>query len=322
MIGGASIVPEATRRPADRLGLRSALGAAFVVTLIRPGSWAFGLAGFLAGGGLVVVAWPILVLPTPTGLQNALGGPLNALVLGAPSVSRLLVIAAALAAVLAVLGLGLLIGAWAERQGIAVALEVAADEGLIPAGRGLAGAPGAGRIALVRALGLVPVAVVAAASWPPLYDAAYRELVLPADLVTPLPIRVIGDVPWLVAAIGVAWLLCDSAAAVGVRRLVLEDRHALAAWLLGWADLVRRPHRILATALAGTSVLVLILGPALLASAIGWARVRSLILDGREPLGAVAAVAIWVAMWLGALVLAGVAAAFRTAAWTFELPRR
>jgi hypothetical protein len=55
---------------------------------------------------------------------------------------------------------------------------------------------------------------------------------------------------------------------------------------------------------------------------VGWERVRDVILDGRDPVVVLGAVAIWVAMWLGGLVLAGVAAAFRTAAWTFEAARR
>ena len=67
---------------AGRLAMTAVLPGAIVVTLVRPVSWALGLAGFLAGGGLLLVAWPILVLPTPTGLQNALGGPLSTLVFG------------------------------------------------------------------------------------------------------------------------------------------------------------------------------------------------------------------------------------------------
>ena len=38
-------------------------------------------------------------------------------------------------------------------------------------------------MAVVRLLGLAPVVIVAALAWRPLYDATYRELVLPQDLV-------------------------------------------------------------------------------------------------------------------------------------------
>ena len=50
-----------------RLPWGTVMTGAFVVTMLRPISWALALAGFLAGGGIVLVAWPILVLPTPTG---------------------------------------------------------------------------------------------------------------------------------------------------------------------------------------------------------------------------------------------------------------
>jgi hypothetical protein len=240
---------------------------------------------------------------------GAPSGPLVALIVGGLAGGVLLCIA------------GVVIGAWAERQGIAIALDAAAEEGLVrPVD--LAGAPGAGRIALVRVLSLAPVVVVALLSWRPLYDVTYRELILPDDLVTPLPVRVLRSVPVLIAAIIVTWLVSDAAGAVGVRRLVLERRPVLVAWLLGWGDLVRRPLRILPTALVGIAATVLLAGPGLAAAAVGWTRVRDLLRSEDDPLVILAAVVIWVSVWLGALVLAGVAAAFRNASWTLELPPR
>ena len=129
-------------------------------------------------------------------------------------------------------------------------------------------------------------------------------------------------VPWLLAGIAVTWLLSDAAAAAGVRRLVMERRSVLAAWALGWADLVRRPHRVLGTAVLGIGVLVLLVGPSLLAAAVGWTRVRDLVGTGQEPVLVLAAVLVWVSIWLGGLVLASVAAAFRTAAMTMEAAHR
>jgi hypothetical protein len=107
---------------------------------------------------------------------------------------------------------------------------------------------------------------------------------------------------------------------VGVRRLVLDRQPVLAAWLTGWADLVRRPQRIIPTALVGMAVLVLLMGPALAAAAAGWLRVRDMLVGGSDPVVVIGAVAIWVAIWLGGLVLAGVGAAFRAATWTLEVP--
>jgi hypothetical protein len=296
--------------------------AALIVTLTRPASWAFGLAGFLAGGGLVLVAWPILVLPTPTGLQNALGGPVSTLVFGSPSPTLVLLILGASVAFVAAVLAGTWIGAWAEREGIALVLEAAADEGLATDPPDLTGGPGAGRIAVLRLLALVPPAAAMILAWQPIYDAAYHELILPSELVTPLPIRVIAAVPGPIVGVLVAWLVADAAAALGVRRMVLERRGILVGWLLGWADLVRRPHRAVGTALVGLAGLALVLAPVLLAAQTGWARVRELVADGRDPLLIVVAVLAWVALWLAGLVLAGVAAAFRAAAWTLEPPRR
>ncbi|HEX5827582.1 MAG TPA: hypothetical protein VFY23_08685 [Candidatus Limnocylindrales bacterium] len=308
-------------RPALRMRWGATITAAVVVTLVRPLSWAVGLAGFLAGGGLVLVTWPILVLPTPTGLQNALGGPVSSLVFGAPSGTLVALIVGGFAGGVVLLAAGLLVGAWGERQGIALALEAAAEEGIVTPAPDLAGAPGAGRIAVIRALSLAPVLAALLLSWRTIYDVTYRELLFPDDLVAPLPIRVLGEVPWLVVGVLATWILADAAGAVGVRRLVLERRPVLVAWLLGYADLVRRVHRVVPTALVGIGAIVLLAGPGLLAATAGWARVREVLLDGRDPLTVLGAVVIWVAVWLGALVLAGVAAAFRVASWTFELPR-
>jgi hypothetical protein len=304
-----------------RLSLGAVLTGAVVVTLLRPVSWALGLAGFLAGGGVILVAWPILVLPTPTGLQNALGGPVSSLVFGDPSTALVALIVGGIAGAVVLVVTGTAAGAWAERQGIFVVLEAAADDGLGVAPADPDGAPGTARVAVIRLLALVPVLVAAALAWRPLYDAAYQELVLPQDLVTPLPIRVLGHVPWLVGAVAAVWLLADAAGAVGVRSLVLDRQPVLRAWVLGWAGLVRRPLRVIPVALTGIAILALLLVPAMVAAAIGWERVREILAEGRGPLIVLVGVAVWVGTWLGGLVLAGVGAAIRAAAWTLEAAR-
>ncbi len=314
--------PASTPPVARRLSWRSVASGAVVVTLVRPVSWVLGLLGFLAGGGLAVVAWPILVLPTPTGLQNALGGPVSTLVFGAPS-ARLfgLIVGATVGAAVVLVG-GVVLGAWAERQGIGVAVEAAAEEGLGPEPADGRGVPGTGRVAVLRFLSLAPIAIAFAVAWPGVYDATYRELILPNDLVTPLPVRVVSDVPWLLVALAIVWIVSDAAASVGVRRLVLERRPILVAWLLGWVDLVRRPLRIAGVTVLGLGVLVVPVAATFVAGTIGWNRVRDLLASDPSPWVAVAAIALWAAAWLGGLVLVGVGAAVRAAAWTLELPPR
>ncbi len=292
--------------------------AALVVTLVRPATWVVALAGLLAGGGLLLAAGPILVLPTPTGLQNLLGAPVSTLVFGDPSGEFVTLVAGAVVAGSLLLGGGLLAGSWAERRGLDLVLGAAADEGFLPAMPDLGGAPGSLSVAAVRLLSLLPPLVAGAIAWPTLYAVTYNELILPDDLATPLPIRVIGRIAPLLAFVLVTWLLSDAAAAVGVRRLVLDRRSVPAAWVLGWAGLLRRPHRVVATAVVGVIVTAVAAGPALAAAVLGWARVREVLAVGRDPVVMALAVAIWVAIWLGALVMAGVGAAFRTAAWTLE----
>ncbi len=305
-----------------RLGWGTVVSGAFTVTLLRPVSWALGLLGFLAGGGILLVAWPVLVLPTPTGIQNLLAGPISSLVFGAPSPALVILIVGGLGGSAALVVAATLLGAWAERQGIEIVLDAAADDGLRPGPATLDGAPGPWRVAVVRLLALVPVMLAAAFASGPVYDAAYRELVLPRELVTPLPLRILGQVPLQILGVVVAWLASDTAAALGVRHLVLERRSVPAAWLLGWRDLVRRPRRTLATALLGSGVLAALLGPSMAAAAIGWGRVRDILEAGRDPVIVVTATLVWVAIWLGGLVLAGVGASVRAAAWTLEMPVR
>ena len=307
--------------PAIRLRWGATISGSVVVTLVRPLSWAVGLAGFLAGGGLVLVTWPILVLPTPTGLQNALGGPVSSLVFGAPSGALVALIVGGLAGGVVLFGVGLLLGAWAERQGIGIALDAAAEEGIVDAGHGPRWSSGHGPRRARPAAGARSCRGRDAAR---LAAAVRRDLPRADPARGPRDATPAAGAPGpagLVAAIVVTWLVSDAAGAVGVRRLVLERRPVLAAWLLGWADLVRRPQRILPTALVGVAATLLVAGPGLIAAALGWGRVRDVIDAGDDPIAVLVAVVIWVSVWLGALVLAGVAAAFRTATWTLELPR-
>ena len=310
-----------TPSPATRRGWRDGIASALVATLASPASWATGLAGFLAGGGLVLVTWPILVLPTMTGIQSALGGPVSSLAFGSPSPTLVALIVGFVVAGVVVLLAGTWIGAWAERSSIDAGLEAARDEGLAT-GEPVSGAPGTSRVMLLRLLSLAPVVVALGLAWPPLYAAAYRELIVPGDVKVPVEIRVLLDIPWVLVGVIVVWLVADTAAALGVRHLVLERRPVVRALLLGWADVARRPHRVIATAVVGLGLPAI---PAILAiagAALGWDAARSALVGGRGLIDAVGAVVLWVATWLAALVILGVGAAFRSAAFTFEARHR
>ena len=222
-----------------------------------------------------------------------------------------------------VLAGALLAGAWAERQGIGIALEAAADEGLIAVAPDLRGAPGAGRVALVRLLSLVPVAVALVLAWQPLYDVTYRELILPDDLVDAAadPRDPVGA---LAAGRDRGHVAAErhgrggGRAAPGPGAAVRSGRVGAG---LGGPRPAPAP-RASGRPSSGVAVLVLLAGPSLMAAAIGWQRVRDLVGAGQPPVLVLAAVLVWVAIWLGGLVLTAVGAAFRSAAMTMEAVRR
>lgn len=357
---GLARSPAGTRTE-QRLGWHSVIAGAILVTLARPTTWLVALAGLLAGGGVVLLAWPILTLPTPAGIQNLLGAPVSTLVFGGPTAALLGLVALAALAAVAVSSAGLLTGAWAERQGIVLVIDGAADDGRIApsAHRRIASPPSSahGRIAqaapplqpaqsategqaapppqpassprqpggativavaVVRLLGLLPSVVAGVLALPTVYAVTYRQLILPDDLAVPLPLRVVSEIPGLLALLALVWLLADAAAAVGVRRLVLEGRGPLAAWALGWVDLTRRPHRIVSAVLLGDLALIALAGPALLASTVLWRWGRGVLEALTDSPVGVVAVVLWVAVWLAAVVLAGVGSAVRSALLTLE----
>jgi hypothetical protein len=314
------VAPPAADQP---LSWGAALYAAVIVTFVRPSLWFVALAGFLARGGMLLLLAPILVLPTPSGLSNVLAGPVASLLFGVPSPTLIAVIIGSIALAIGVLLTGTLIGAWAERIVIATSLEVGAEEGLVASTAGRVRLRrGVGAVAVVRLLGLVPLAIALAAAADPLYLAVYHQLVLPDEMSTSIVVRILSDIPLPLLFIAVCWVLGDAAAAIGVRRLLLEDRSIPMAALLGWAWLARRCYRVIPTALATTGLAILLVAPAVVAAATGWARLRGLLLDSGDVILPSVGVALFIAVWIGGLVLAGAGATFRGAAWTFELTRR
>ena len=62
--------------------MRATLSIAFGAILARPATWPLALLTFLLRGGLLLVAAPILVLPSAVGLANVVVPWLSALVFG------------------------------------------------------------------------------------------------------------------------------------------------------------------------------------------------------------------------------------------------
>jgi len=85
----------------------------------------------------------------------------------------------------------------------------------------------------------------------------------------------------------------------------------------GYLDLLRYPSSVATVALT-TFALLVTLVPSVVAAGVGWSWARVMLLGGALPPEAVAAIVLFVVLWLGGLALAAGVAAWRSCAWTAE----
>ncbi len=295
-------------------GARAALARAGRDVLADPGRSPVALAGFLARGGIVPLALPILVLPSIVGLITFAGA--DAVTAAGPSASLIRLIGVALVGGLFAVIVGTVVGA---------AMEVAGAE----ACGSLASVPGRStlvrRVALVRAAGLVPLGLALGLAVPVLGATVYRELILPGDLGVPFAIRVVLGAPGPMALILVGWQLGELVGAPATR-LVAFDGAGVPAALGGTIRLtLRRPVAVLAMWLATFAVSVATLAVAVAAIALAWRAVwAEFLVDragaggnaGPEVVAALGSLGGLVVAWSFGLALVGLAAAWRTAAWS------
>lgn len=316
--GGPPVAP----RPIARVSWVRAARAAATIAVERAPVRVLGLLAFLARGGIVLLALPIWVAPTVIGIANWVS-PTSVTVAG-PTTRLVLLVAAVVAAGALVILAGALIGGAAE----AALHRATAAPGDDDPGAGVAslpnpslGARGALRVAAIRLVLVVPVAAALVLAVPPLFEAGYREVTFPSDLRTPLVLRIFLGAPVASWSIVVAWLLAEVVGGLASRRAILLAQtvpRALAAALL---DLVRRPGTTLLTLVAGLVGSALLIVPGLLAVGVTWDQAQRTLGEGA---GFVAELLVAIALagtWIGTLVLAGLAAAWRAALWTCEVLR-
>lgn len=308
--------------------------AAATTTLDRPAAWLIALAGFLARGGIVLVAFPILVLPTPTGISNVLAPIIVSVALTGPG-TQLVALALGLVAlaIVAVIVTGLLGAAtdaslirWAAQEAPAAARQGMPASAVPPPSMSTVRASTPGRLLwsllLARLLAYVPLTVAVVVGVGRLGAAVYHELILPDDLVTPLVIRVIREEPWTVAAIVIAWIAGETIGGLAERAILLDGASVPRALGRAVWHLLRWPLRSLLTVAATLAAFVIVLVPTLFAAGAGWdlvaGRLRS---GGIDLVGGVATIAL-VTAWVGGLVLIGAAAAWRSVLWTDEVLAR
>ena len=118
----------------------------------------------------------------------------------------------------------------------------------------------------------------------------------------------------------VTWLLGEIVGGLAARRIVLDGRSAGGGLGRAVAGAVRHPVRTVVVFAVPSVGLLLAVVPSVAAASAAWHAVQVGLSTG-DPLVTVTAVVAFVALWIGGLVLAGVACAWRHAAWTVDARR-
>ena len=291
---------------------RGPLTTAALDAIGAPRLWAIGLAGFLARGGIVLFALPVVILPSVVGLTTFIGP--NSVTAAGLAPRFVTLIAVTVATVVAAILLGTLVGATTERA----LVQAIADGRAEDAGQGerAAGAPPLAGLVAIHIVALVPLGLAVAIGGARLGQVGYQELILPSGSTAPFVVRVLLAAPEVVTVLIVAWLVSELIAAVAVRLALLDRPGTLGALggTLVW--IVHRPVRCLAVMTATTIGSIVLLGPGLVACTLAWSGLRTALLRPSEPTAALGSVALFVACWIGGLVLAGLAATWRSVAWS------
>lgn len=291
--------------------------AALAATLAHPAWWAIALAAFLVRGGAVLLVLPLFTLPTSASLTTLLAPPLEALILGRPSIEGAAVAAGLVLFLLGVLALLGVAGAWLD---LALVREAAEDDELELGWTPRRGSP---LLALrVRLAAHLPTLLAAAYAAVRLSFATRDELLEPGDPALAMAVRVLLRAPDALLAVGLAWLGGETVGALAARRVAAGEPIAGA--------LARSARQVLgargvATTIITTGTLVALLVPFLLAIGRAWANVRDSLGLGLDAVAISASLLLLVSTWILGLSLLGAVLAFRATAWTIlvaSLPAR
>jgi hypothetical protein len=295
------------------------LTGALLATLAAPATWPLALAAFLLRGGILLVALPIVVLPTTVEVGNAVAPALMSVVFGSVSAEIVVPIVAIVVGALAWLIGGGWLAATLEEEAVRI---VARDEdlavlsGAAGSGARTAGGHVAGRILAARLLASVPLAAALALGSVRLVIVAYRELTSPLDVGTPVALRVLLGAPEVVVAVVATWSLAEIVGALAARRITLADSGVRAAVRDAVVTCVRQPLATLAWFCLPTLALALVLVPSALAAASAFGGTAGVLGERSDPLQVLMSVAVFIALWGVGLVLTSVVCAWRGAVWT------
>ena len=308
----------------------AALSEALLVTLATPPTWPLALGAFLLRGGIVLVALPLVVLPTPVGVANLVAPTVNAVAFGAIEPGIVVQLGGVVVAFVVWLLLGGWVAAALEAEGVRLVAadeEVGGEDGPTMDADGDPGdSPGFGRdpgrgteaarILTVRLLADLPLALALVWASVRLILATYQELTAPGDLADPLLVRVITNVPDALILVALTWAIGEIVGADAARRIVLRRESVGSALAGGIGLLVRGPVGAIARFAVPLIALGLVIGVTAFASSVVGGAVGSALDLGTDPGAMVASVVALVTLWLVGLSLIAVVSAWRAAVWT------
>jgi hypothetical protein len=286
-----------------------------------PTAWLAGSAGFLARGGVLVLALPVLTLPTPVGV-SLLVPPLAVTTSGVSSVLAPELIAAGLVLVVFI-GLMLVLAALAEAIQFEQALKLLPSTGFPGPHPPMAGTMG--RLIGVEVAALLPAVLVAVLALQQLAAVGEQEYLLPSSTGVPYVERVLQGTAVPLAGVGLCLLLADLLNAAA-SRWVLRRAYVRG---LPPSDAAARPVAHGARGLgrvAGTWALTWLvtqvtLAPSIAAIEVAWSVARDTYTATTRstppPLASLLAAAVALgAAFAAAVLLAGLGSAVRSMLWT------
>ena len=295
------------------------LTGALLATLAAPATWPLALAAFLLRGGILLVALPIVVLPTTVGIGNAVAPALTPVAFGSISAELIVTVVAIALGALAWLIVGGWLAATLEAEATRI---VASDDDLVARSRAAgpgappAGGRVAGRILVARLLASLPLALALALGSVRFVVVAYRELTSPLDVGRSVALRVLLGAPEVVIAVVASWIFAEIVGALAARRITLADSGVRVALRHAVETCLRQPLTTLARFGLPTLALALILVPSSLAAASAFGGTGALLGEGSDPFRVLISVVVFVALWAIGLVLTSVVCAWRGAVWT------
>lgn len=293
------------------------VAASLLVVLDRPSTWPLALAAFLIRGGWLLIVAPIVVLPTAVGLANVIAPLLEDVAFGRRTGELIALVALLLGGTVAWLIGGGFVAAVAE---VELVRQVAKELGFR---RGVgAVAPGmwraAWRVTALRLAAHVPFAIAFVWGAARLASVGYAELTVPSDVAVPAVWRIAAGAPDAILALAVTWLIGETVGALGARRVVLAGERARTALRIAAGAFFRSALRPTALAVLSTTVLLVVIAVAGLATGAALEALRSGFASGDASVGTTVLVVVFVGLFSGGLVLVGLTAAWRGAIWTVE----